>query len=230
MGKEDKATFGGAGKAAIQQRENFCNKVKKRFATIYKVWYDGIGLKEALSFDDVVSQDESVMRAKFILEVFEKLKKRNVDNKIGLYGLEIGGGGLEKSIENHLFDVLRHSWVSAEVVFDDWTVAFTLNLSGLDIEFGIRKIPEKQSTEKDVRERIAKVELKDMLPCKFDKSENQYWYAYSGVFADRKLEGPDAVEDVSEAIQKLVDTIKSSYGVIDRVIGGYAIDLKYNRK
>ena len=207
MGKEDKATFGGTDEAAIRQREYFCNKVKKRFVTIYKEWYDGIGLKKVLSFDDVNSSDESVMRAKFILEVFRNLKKNNEADKIDLYGLEIGGGGLEKSIENRLSDVLRHSWVSAEVVFDDCTVAFTLNLSGSDIEFGVRKIPEKQSTEKDVRERIAKVDLKDMLPCKFD--ENQYWYAYSGVFADRKLKGPDAlsVDDVSQAIQKLASVV-----------------------
>lgn len=204
MGKEDKATFGGTDEAAIRQREYFCNKVKKRFVTIYKEWYDGIGLKEALSFDDVVSPDESVMRAKFILEVFEKLKKRNVDNKIGLYGLEIGGGGLEKSIENLLSDVLRHSWVSAEVVFDDCTVAFTLNLSGSDIEFGVRKIPEKQSTEKNVRNR-----LKDALPCEFNTSDNQYWYAYSGVFANRKF-GPGAlsVEVVCEAIKNLAAVVR----------------------
>lgn len=201
---EDKATFLGSDEAARIQRDGFCAKVKRRFAEIYKTWYDGVGLKDLLSFEDVVSSDESSIRAKFILDVFWRLKGAD---GLGLYGLEIGGGGVESSIKGRLSDVLRYSWVSVERVLDNCAVAFTLNLSGSDIEFGVRKLPEKQSTEDNVRNRIAKV----VLPYESDKSANQYWYAYIGVFAKRKFDGPDVLsaEEVSKAIQKLAAVVSA---------------------
>ena len=202
VGKEDKSTFGGADEAGKKQRENFCTRVKTRFAKIYRTWYDGIKLNDLLSFEDVASSDASAIRAKFILKVLGKISG---DSGIGLYGLEIGGGGVEKSIKGCLSDVLRYSWVSVEKILDDCAVAFTLNLSGSDIEFGVRKLPEKQSTEEDVRNRIAKVEL----PYESDKSNNKFWYAYSNKFSNRKFEGPDAIsaEEVSEAIQELASVV-----------------------
>lgn len=210
MGKENKASFGGSDAEARKQRKDFCTMVKTRFIEIYRTWYDGIGFKNLLTFEDVVSFDESALRAKFMIEVFRKLKG---EEGIGIYGLEFGEGGVEKSIKEYLSNVLRYSWVSVEKALDDCAVAFTLNLSGSsgsDIEFGVRKLPEKQSTEEDIRNHIAKVDL----PYKTDKSENKYWYAYSDMFENCKFEGLNALsaETVCVKIQDLAKALCNKLG------------------
>jgi len=209
VGNTSQEQFASAGPEGTKARKEFAKHVFNRFKRIYECWYEGIGLKELLSYDKIISDTPVARRADLMSNVLALLRCKG-DGVYKPYGLRFDGH--EEFFEGeNVRGYYSYAWVSVERDCGNYSISFTVNDAGTAVELGIRKSPGQVSCDENTREMLRNA-LDGKLPKGADFEEsNKYWYAYSNVFHGVELTSLAPNRVVSEILRldDLVSTLKS---------------------